>query len=253
MAIQKGDIIYVDYIGYVADTNEVFDTTIEEEARKAGIYRSEQRYGPMVIAVGERWVVEGLDESFVGKDEGQEYEVEVPPEKGFGERDPKKIRILTEKRLRDMGVRGNIAPGNAVIVDGVPAMIRAVSGGRVLLDFNPPLAGKRLKYKVFIRKVCSTLRDKVEALVKRHSEELFSKATIRISEKTGVVELRLNGATIKNPSLHPAKKGIADDILKLLKQIKKVRFVEEVSREAEEQPQQTEESSQGGRGQAKKS
>jgi len=246
MAIQKGDIVYIDYIGYIADTNEVFDTTIEEEAKKAGIYSSGHRYGPVVVAVGERWVVEGLDESLVGKEEGQEYEVEVPPERGYGERDPKKIRIVTEKRLREMGVRGNIAPGSAIIVNGVPATVRAVSGGRVLLDFNPPLAGKRLRYKVYVRKVCSTLRDKVEALIKRHSEEIFGKATIRVSEKAGVVELRLDGLTIKKPELHAAKRGIADDILKLLKQIKKVRFIEEVSREAEERPEQKGEGSQGG-------
>lgn len=248
MAIQKGDIIYLDYIGYIVDTNEVFDTTIEDEAKKSGVYKANIKYTPIIVAVGEKWVINGLDESLLGRNEGEEYEVEVPPEKGYGERDPKKIRVMSEKRLRELDIKGDVAPGNMILVNGVPAIIRVISGGRVLLDFNPPLAGKKLRYKVYIRKVCTNIREKVEALIKRHSEEFLNKAKIKISEKTGLIEIKLKDHAIKNPSLHAVKKEIAGDIIKLVDTINKVRFVEEVIREEEGEPQRKKEGSLKGRG-----
>lgn len=239
MVIQKGDIVYIDYIGYIVETNEVFDTTIESEAKKAGIYRSDYRYEPIVVAVGEKWVVEGVEESLIGREEGQEYEIEVPPDKGYGERDPKKIKIITEKRLREMNVKGEIMPGNMVIVNGSPAIVRVISGGRVLLDFNPPLAGKRLKYKVFIRKICRSAKEKIEALISRHSKEFLESSKIKFSEKAKLVEIRLGSSSLEKPALHVVKQNIASDILKLIDNVERIRFIEEVSKETQESPPQT--------------
>jgi len=232
MAIKKGDIVYIDYIGYIVETNEMFDTTIENEAKKAGIFRSDHRYEPVVVAIGEKWVIEGIEESLIGKEEGQEYEIQVPPEKGYGERDPKKIKIITEKRLRDMNVRGEIAPGNVIIVNGTPAIVRVVSGGRVLLDFNPPLAGKTLRYKIFVRKICKSVKEKIEALISRHSKDFLELSKIKFSEKTKVVEIKLNSSTLDKPALHVVKRSIASDILKLIDKVEKVRFIEEVVKES---------------------
>lgn len=238
MTISNGDIIYMDYIGYIAESNEVFDTTLEDVAKEAGIYNANARYEPIVVAVGEKWVIEGVDGSLLGREEGEEYEIDVPPEKGYGNRDPNKIKIMTEKRLREAGVKGDITPGALIEVNGMPAIIRVVSGGRVLVDFNPPLAGKNLKYKITIRKLCKTLKEKVEALISRHSKDLLQNAKMKISEKTGLVEIKLDGYSLENPSVHFIKKGIADDILNLIKEIKTVRYVEQVIREEEAEQEQ---------------
>lgn len=234
MTIKEGDIIYIDYIGYVAENNEVFDTTIEEEAKKAGIYKADTVYEPIIVAVGKGWVVKGLDESLIGKEEGEEYVVDVPAEKGYGERDPKKIKIFTEKRLRELDVKGEIAPGKVVIVNGLPAVVRVISGGRVLLDFNPPLAGKALRYKVIIRKICKTLRERVEAIINRRSKDLYNNVKIKISEKTKTIEVLLGDYTLKNPALQIVKKEVANDILSVINEINKIRFVEEMIREEEQ-------------------
>ena len=39
MSIQKGDFILVDYVGRVKETREVFDTTLEDIARKEKIFK----------------------------------------------------------------------------------------------------------------------------------------------------------------------------------------------------------------------
>ncbi len=231
MVIKEGDIVFIDYVGYIADSNEVFDTTIEEEAKKAGIYKADYTYEPVIVAVGKGWVIKGLEESLVGKKEGDEYTVEIPAEKGYGERDPKKIKVFTEKRLRELGVKGRIAPGEVILVNNVPAVVRVVSGGRVLVDFNPPLAGKTLRYKVTVKKICKSLREKIKAIIQRRSKEILSNAKIKISEKMGIVEVSLGDYTLKNPTLSITKKDIAEDILSVIDKINKVKFIEEVARE----------------------
>jgi FKBP-type peptidyl-prolyl cis-trans isomerase 2 len=234
--LKKNDFVYIDYIGIVKETNEVFDTTIKEEAEKAGIYREEETYEPMLVVVGEGWVVEGLDEALIGKSEGKFFEVEVPPEKGFGRRDSKKIVTTTLRKLRRGGLEGDVRPGMVIQVNGVPAVVKAVVSGRVMLDFNPPLAGKNLIYKVWIREALKTDIDKVKALVKKHSREMSASAKITIKNK--IVEIKLGSLTIDNPQVGYAKKKIVDDILKYIHSIDKVRFVEEAVR-SEEASQET--------------
>ena len=237
--IEKGDFVYVDYIGLVRDSKEIFDTTIEEEAKKAGIYRENERYEPILLIVGEKWIVEGVDESLVGKKEGEHYEIEVSPDKGFGLRDSKKIVTTSIRKLQRSGLKGDIRPGMVIEVNGMPAIVRAVVSGRVMLDFNPPLAGKYLIYKIWIRKIVKGVRNKIIALIKKNSNEIVEKSTINI--KKNIVEINLKDLTIEKPELGRVKKRIVEDILKYIEQIEGVRFIEEVIREVHEKAPETKE------------
>ena len=226
--IKNGDFIYIDYIGIIKETNDVFDTTIKEEAEKAGISH-EEVYEPMLVIVGEKWVVDGLDEALANRTEKEYFEVEIPPEKGFGRRDSKKIVTTTLRKLRRGGLKGDIRPGMVIQVNNVPAIVKAVVSGRVMLDFNPPLAGKNLIYKIWIRKILKSLDEKVNALIKKHSREIAESSKINIRE--GVVEILLNTLTIENPRIGSAKKKIAEDIIKYIPDVKGIRFIEEMFRE----------------------
>ena len=64
MAFNKGSLILVDYTSKVKDTGEVFETTIEEEAKKHSFHEANVKYQPKLVAVGESWVVKGLDEAY---------------------------------------------------------------------------------------------------------------------------------------------------------------------------------------------
>ena len=63
MAFNKGSLILVDYTSKVKDTGEVFETTIEEEAKKHSLHEPNVKYQPKLVSVGESWVVKGLDEA----------------------------------------------------------------------------------------------------------------------------------------------------------------------------------------------
>ena len=104
MAIKEGDFIRLSYNGTV--NGSVFDTTHEDEAKKAGIHSKNAIYGPVTICVGQKHVILGLDEELVGKKAGAEGTVTVEPAKAFGERDPKKLQSFPKNKFSEKPVRG---------------------------------------------------------------------------------------------------------------------------------------------------
>ena len=94
MTFDKGSLILVDYTAKVKDSEEVFDTTIEEDAKKHSIHEQNVKYQPKLVSIGEVSypVLKGLDEALAKTAVGDKLTVEVTPDKGFGERDSGKVR-----------------------------------------------------------------------------------------------------------------------------------------------------------------
>src|SRR3989344_7864749 len=103
--IKKHDFIEVDYTVIIKEGNIVFDTTSEKIAKKENIFSKNAKYKPVIICVGEHQVPEGLDESFIGKD-NEEYQVTLHPEKAFGKKNPKLLHLMSQTSFR----KQNIAP-----------------------------------------------------------------------------------------------------------------------------------------------
>ena len=57
-------------------------------------------------------------------------------------------------------------PGLQVNIDGIFGIIKTVSGGRTLVDFNHPLSGKELSYDVKIIKMINDDNEKIRAYLK---------------------------------------------------------------------------------------
>jgi FKBP-type peptidyl-prolyl cis-trans isomerase SlyD len=163
MAIQDGDFIRLSYSGKVGDN--VFDTTSEEEAKKAGIHNKDAVYGPVTICVGQKHVITGLDEELVGKKSGEEGSVTVPPEKAFGERDPKRVQSFPKNQFKEKPVRGMPVrleeKGEGTVVD--------VIGSKVIVDFNAPLAGQTLIYDYTIEEKVTDPIDQLKGLVRLYA------------------------------------------------------------------------------------
>ena len=218
--VKKGDLILIDYTARIEETGEVFDTSLEGVAKKEGIYREGTPYEPMLVAVGERWVVSGLDEGLVGMKAKEKRTIKVPPEMGVGSRDPSKVRLFPLRFFREVP-----RPGQRVEVRGMVGTVLTVGGGRVQVDFNPPLAGKTLVYEVTVRKVLRTKAEKVRALIHRRIPQ------VRIDE-VGVVltkdsvKIELPEGALQLEGLQLAKRGIARDLFRFLLGIGEVIFVE---------------------------
>lgn len=159
MAIKKGDIVKITYTGKLEDGG-VFETTDEAVAKKFGVFDEGDVYEPKIVLIGSGVLVEGFEEDLPGKKAGYEGSVTVPPEKGFGIKRAELIKTVPQKKFKD-----KIEVGYEVMDEEGMAIIANISGGRVKLDYNHPLAGKTLIYDYKIEDVVEGLKDKVAAVV----------------------------------------------------------------------------------------
>ncbi|ADX82677.1 FKBP-type peptidyl-prolyl cis-trans isomerase [Saccharolobus islandicus] len=170
---KNNDFIYIEYTARIKDTGEIVDTTNEEEAKKANIYDETRTYGPRLVILGENRLIKGLEEALYNFNLNEEKTIEIPPEKAYGERDNSKIKIVPLGELRRQGITP--VPNNVLrLSDGSLAVIRSVSGGRVVLDLNHPLAGRTLMYNVKVVKVLDNAKDKVMALIERRFSSKYA-------------------------------------------------------------------------------
>ena len=165
MAIKNGDLVKIEYTAYSGES--VIDTTDEKVAKDNGIYDQKKKYGPAVIKVGANQVLQGVDETLVGMENGNEKNFDVLPEKAFGQRNSQMVRLVPMKQFRDAGMRP--VPGQVINIDNTPAIIRSVNSGRVVVDFNHPLAGVTLKYNVKVLSSASDLEGKTKLLTEKYS------------------------------------------------------------------------------------
>ena len=223
MAVQKGDYIYVHYTAKVKETGEFFDTTIEEVAKKEGLYKEGEIYEPTLVVVGEGWVLEALDEKLPDLKIGKPSTVEIPPKKAFGNRDPEKVKLYPVRRLTSRGITPKL--GMRLEIDGKPATVRTMGSGRVQLDFNPPLAGKTLVYEATIKRKLKTKKEKIVALIHRRIPAVdVEKFDLKLTKKTAKINVPDEALYIEGLQL--AKRGIAADIHRFFPEKTTVRFVE---------------------------
>lgn len=213
----------IDFVARVKESGEVFGTTLVDVAKKERIFREGEVYEPMLVAVGEGWVLKGLDEGLIGLEAGKQSPVEFPPEKGFGPRDPTKLKMIPLRKFEaeDMTPR----PGLTVELDGKLAVIRSVGAGRVQVDFNPPLAGKTLIYDVTVKKVLETREERIKALIRRRIQVVgLEKFGLELTEKEATITVPEEAFLVED--LQYAKRGIATDIQKFFQEIGTVSFIE---------------------------
>jgi FKBP-type peptidyl-prolyl cis-trans isomerase 2 len=223
MPLKKGDFILIDYTAKVKETNEIFDTTIEEVGKEKHIHKEGEIYEPKLVVIGEGWVLKELDESLTTMKLNKVTLVEIPPEKAFGPRDPEKVKRVPLKHLTSKGTKPAI--GMRIEYKGKNANIRAIGAGRVLLDFNPPLAGRTLVYEVTLNKKLKTSKEKVAALIHRRIPVVEAeKFNFTIKEK--VLTINMPEYAFYIEGIQIAKRGIALDMQKLLPKIIEVKFVE---------------------------
>ena len=159
MIVKKKDFIELDFTGKIKESGQIFDTTLKKDAEQLGM----KSVSSLKLCVGEGMLVKGFDEALEGKETGKSYSVELEPKKAFGLRDSKMIKTIPISIFLEKQV--NPYPGQVLNMDGVIARISAISGGRVITDFNMPLAGKTVIYEFKINKIIENIDEKLKSLV----------------------------------------------------------------------------------------
>lgn len=160
MVTEKGDFIKLSYTGKF-DGGKVFDTTDEELAKKEEIYNPRGMYGGDIVIVGAGHTIQGLDEELIGKEVGSSGTVVIPPEKAFGEHDPKLVETVSISKFKDR----HAEVGMQIEVEGKRGVVSKVIGRRVRVDFNHPLAGKEITYDYTIEETIEDSMGKIQGLL----------------------------------------------------------------------------------------
>jgi len=222
MALERGSLVLVDYTAKVKDSNEIFETTHEEDAKKSDLYDPTRRYEPRLVSIGEGWVLKGLDEALANANLGDKLTIEITPDKGFGDRDLSKVRMIPQRKLGEKA--DNIKVGDVVEMYERPGIVRYVGSGRVQLDFNHRFAGRTLTYDISILKKLETDDDKIMSLIRRRLP--IDKDKIKFKLVDSNLEIELAEETFLFEGLQIIKRAIANDIFKFVSTVSNIKFIE---------------------------
>lgn len=209
--MEDKNFIKISYTGMIKD-GDVFDTTDEKLARDEGIYNEDKIYELLPVVVGEGQVIKGLDDVLGGMKLKQEKEIEIPPEKAYGSRNPSLIKLVSRGVFKQKGMTP--VPGMSLELDGRPARIQTVSGGRVRVDFNHELAGKTLLFKVKVEEKAKTDQERVKFLIERNFN--FSKGFGVRVKKDGRIEISIPKEAYTDKNIVVRKASLSAEIFRYL-------------------------------------
>lgn len=150
VTVQEGDAIEVDYLG-TFDDGTVFDTNIQEEAQKAGL-PLRGSYPPLGFTVGAGQVIEGFEQGVLGMQEGEEKNITIPAAQAYGE--IQEDLVLEVNRSELSFGEEDISPGAVIETStNMKGIVTEVTPDTIAVDFNHPLAGKTLHFKIIVRAI----------------------------------------------------------------------------------------------------
>lgn len=221
--MKPGDFLLVNYTLKVKESGQTVDTTYDTVAKEAHIHRHDSPYGPLFVILGEGWLPKGLEDSLVGLDVGKATTVELPPEKGYGTRDPAKMRLVPIRRFRDERIEP--VPGTEIQLGGRSAVVRSVGAGRVQVDYNHPLAGRTLVYEVSVEKVLDDENEKILNVISKRIPEV-DKAKFALDRKGSDLDIDVPEEAFYLSGLQVAKKAVTTDLQKYFPDIDTISFRE---------------------------
>lgn len=206
MVLKKGDFIELDYVARLKDENKIFDLTIENVAKENNLFNEKIKYKPVVICLGYGDVIPGLDEELIGKEIGK-YKVVISPEKGFGKKQTKLIKLVPTSLFTKQDIRP--VPGLTINIDGIIGRIMSVTGGRTMVDFNHPLSGKVLEYEVDIKKIVKNTKEKLDGFLNLRVKEFKTK----VEKDKAIIDCKFK-----------LTEKIGEEIKERVKEIKTIEF-----------------------------
>jgi FKBP-type peptidyl-prolyl cis-trans isomerase 2 len=139
--VQNGDQVSIEYEGLLED-GEIVERSSDT--------------GPVEFVVGSNIMPPGFEKALIGMGEGEEKTITMTPEEAFGPRDENLIHtvnrsVFGEKILPKPGMVLGMTLEKEGQNHKVPALVVAVKGEDVTIDFNHPLAGKTIIYKLTLK------------------------------------------------------------------------------------------------------
>src|SRR3989344_8678930 len=188
MVFNDNDVLLINLTSKVKG-GEVFDSTIESVAKEHGFFEKERQYKPFPIVLGAKEVFPALEQHIKSLSAGEKKSFPLSPRESFGERSQDLIGIIPTKEFISRKI--NPVKGLVIEMNGRQGRVQSVSGGRVRVDFNSPLAGKEIEYEVEVKEKITGDQKKAESLFEKYFSGVPEKEKT-LSIKGGEVEVQLS-------------------------------------------------------------
>ena len=141
--VQQGDRVNIEYEGMLED-GEIVEKSSET--------------GPVEFEIGSGIMPPGFEKALIGMSEGEVKTITLSPDEAFGPRDEKLLHSVNRSVFgEEIEPKPGMVLGMTVEKEGqphkVPALVALVHGEDVTIDFNHPLAGKTLNYKLTLKAI----------------------------------------------------------------------------------------------------
>jgi peptidylprolyl isomerase len=151
--VKSGELVELDYELWSetpAGEKELIDTTREAAAASAQFKPPEGfAFGPRPHRIGGEFFPSGIENALAKAKVGEEFSHEFPPAEAFGERDPRLIELFSMheiQRLPEMRREdAHLDVGTVLTINGRRGRVVSLTAARVRVDFNPPLAGRKIR------------------------------------------------------------------------------------------------------------
>lgn len=137
---QQNDTVAIAFTGKL-DNGEVFIT--QEEA------------DPLYVQIGKSDLPPTLEQALLEMEIGDQRQIRVPPEEGFGPRHKDLVQTIDNRELVDKltpqpGMILTLKVDKEGVEQKVPATVIKVDGSLVTVDYNHPCAGHHLTYDLLL-------------------------------------------------------------------------------------------------------
>jgi len=151
--VKAGDIIEVNYIWTFTD-GTVFDTSLEDVAKKSNKYNSARDYKPLKFTVGAWQMIPCFDKGVVGMKIWETKKITCQPQDAYGECDENKVQTVKKEQLKQFEDHGYKLEKWAELPTQYGMIkIKDVKGDDVILDLNNPMCGKVLNFEITLVKI----------------------------------------------------------------------------------------------------
>ena len=224
MLVKEKDFVMIEYVMSArrGDKEDFIDTNIEEEAVKANKKDENRIYEPDLVIVGEGFFLKEAEKQIIGMKEDEWKTVTLSPDKAFGNRDPSKVKVIPARELTSKGIIPRI--NEEVKVRGQTGIVKAIGGGRVIVDFNHPLAGSEIIYKFHVVKILNRTKDKIAALFNRWFKAL-DKKEIKVTVKDSKARIRVPDMIFYMENAPIRIRGFIKDVERYLLDVEKVDLI----------------------------
>ncbi|BCO19800.1 peptidylprolyl isomerase [Alteromonas sp. McT4-15] len=123
---------------------------------------SSEGKSPLVVLLGRRFLIEGLEDALIGKSKDDSFNIAVTPEKAYGERADELVQTVPRSMFEGMDVEVGMSFRATTPQGEQSVIIIETTDDEVVVDGNHPLAGIPLTFDVKVIDVREATAEELE-------------------------------------------------------------------------------------------